>query len=85
VIKFYNDKLSDLRRNLHQEAEGPLQKKVLKGTRWLLLKNPENLNEERGERKRLEEALELNRPLATAYYMKDKLREIWNQETKAKD
>lgn len=83
VIKLYNDKLSDLRRDVHREAEGPLQKQVLKGTRWLLLKNPENLNDERDERKRLEKALELNKPLAAAYYMKDELRQIWNQDTKA--
>jgi hypothetical protein len=38
------------------------------------LKNEEKLNDERDERKRLEEALEFNRPLAAAYYMKDKLR-----------
>ena len=83
VIKLYNDKLSKLRRDLQREAEGPLQKEVLKGTRWLLLKNTENLNDERDERKRLEEALHLNRPLATAYYMKDELKEIWKQDTKA--
>jgi len=35
-------------------------KDVLKGTRWLLLKNPENLNAERNELQHLEEALRLN-------------------------
>ena len=39
VIKLYNDQLSELRRAMYREAEGRLQKKVLKGTRWLLLKN----------------------------------------------
>lgn len=82
VIKLYNDRLTELRRDLHREAEGPLQKNVLKGTRWLLLKNPENLNDELDERKRLEEALELNKPLATAYYMKDELRRIWTRKDK---
>jgi len=62
-----------------REAEGPLAKQVLKGTRWLLLKNPENLAEEKDERKRLEKALALNKPLATAYYMKEDLRQIWDQ------
>jgi len=36
-------------------------RKILKGTRWLLLKNPENLDPERNEHQRLEEALRLNR------------------------
>ena len=57
-----------------------MAKKVLKGTRWLLLKNPENLDDERDERKRLEKALALNKPLATVYYMKEDLRQIWDQQ-----
>jgi len=84
VIKMYNDKLSDLRRELYREATGPLEKKVLKGTRWLLLKNPDNLNAKRNERLHLEEALKLNEPLALAYYMKEYLRQIWKQPNKAK-
>jgi transposase len=84
VIKMYNDKLSDLRRDLYREATGPLEKKVLKGTRWLLLKNPENLDSERKEKERLYEAMKLNEPLAIAYYMKEYLREIWKQPNKSK-
>ena len=57
VIKLFNDKLSERGRAIHRDAEGPLQKKVLKGTRWLLLKNAYNLNEEKNEKERLEEAL----------------------------
>ena len=57
VIKLFNDKLSDLRRELHREATDVLHKKVLKGTRWLLLKNPENLDATKDEKQRLEEAL----------------------------
>lgn len=86
VMKLYNDKLSDLRRQLQREAENPLQLKVLKGTRWLLLKNPENLNPDpkKKEKERLQRALELNAPLAKAYYLKDELRQFWNQPSKAK-
>jgi transposase len=83
VIKLFNEKLSNLRRDLQREAIGLLHKDVLKGTRWLLLKNPENLDPQRGERERLEEALRLNKPLATAYYMKEDLRQLWTQPDKA--
>jgi transposase len=83
VIKLFNDKLSEFRRQLYHEAVGPLAKKVLKGTRWLLLKNPENLDPEHRERERLAEALRLNQPLATVYYMKEDLRQIWEQPDKA--
>jgi transposase len=79
VVKLLNEKLSQLRRDLQREAESKMGKAVLKGTRWLLLKNPENLDAEKNERKRLEEALRLNRPLATAYYMKEELRQFWSK------
>ena len=39
------------------------------GTRWLLLKRPEHLDDRRHERERLQEALALNQSLATAYYL----------------
>jgi transposase len=77
VIKLFNEKLSDLRRSMYREATDVMHKEVLKGTRWLLLKNPENLDEEKNEKQRLEEALTLNKPPATAYYMKDDLRRFW--------
>ena len=83
VVKLLNEKLTDLRRELYREATDKLQKEVLKGTRWLLLKNPDNLDDERGERQRLAEALRINQPLATAYYLKEDLREIWKQGTQA--
>lgn len=79
VIKLMNEKLSDLRREMHREAVDKLHKDVLKGTRWLLLKNPENLDPKRNERQRLEEALRLNQPLATAYYLKEDLGQFWEQ------
>ncbi len=82
IVKLFNDKLSDFRRELYREAIGPLAKLVLKGTRWLLLKNSENLDDSRNEPARLEEALALNRPLATAYYLKEDLRRFWEQSSR---
>lgn len=82
VIKLFNEKLSDLRRALHREATETMHKEVLKGTRWLLLKNPENLDEKRDESKRLAEALSLNHSLAVAYYLKEDLRQFWEQPGK---
>ncbi len=83
VIKLFNEKLTELRQALYHEINDILQKKALKGSRWLLLKNPENLDGHRHEKERLEEALRLNQPLATAYYMKEDLRFLWNQHNKA--
>jgi len=80
VIKLYNEKLSELRRALYRQLEDTMQKKVLKGVRWLLLKRPEHLDSSRREPQRLQEALRLNEPLATAYLLKEELNEIWEQE-----
>jgi transposase len=81
VVKLFNEKLSDLRRSLYHQANDA-RKKVLKGSRWLLLKSPENLDAEKDETKRLREALALNQPLATAYDLKDDLRQFWEQPGK---
>jgi transposase len=79
VLKLFNDKLAALRRSLYHQAtqEG---KEVLKGVRWLLVKRPENLDPERRERERLQEALQVNESLATAYYLKEELGEFWEQD-----
>jgi len=80
VIKLYNDKLSELRRTLYRELTDNMQKDALKGVRWLLLKRPEHLDPTRKEPARLKEALRLNEPLAIAYYLKEELNEVWEQE-----
>lgn len=83
VIKLYNEMLTDLRRELHREAETVQQKAVLKGTRWLLLKRADDLDPQRGEPDRLRDALKLNQSLAMAYYLKDDLNRFWEQPHKA--
>jgi transposase len=82
VVKLFNEKLSAFRRNLYHQLGSDEDRKILKGTRWLLLKNPENLDPKRNELERLEEALRLNAPLAVAYYLKEDLRQIWMQPNK---
>eukprot|EP00362_Geleiidae_sp_MMETSP1317_P001835 CAMPEP_0201284034 /NCGR_PEP_ID=MMETSP1317-20130820/58724_1 /ASSEMBLY_ACC=CAM_ASM_000770 /TAXON_ID=187299 /ORGANISM="Undescribed Undescribed, Strain Undescribed" /LENGTH=163 /DNA_ID=CAMNT_0047602405 /DNA_START=84 /DNA_END=572 /DNA_ORIENTATION=+ len=42
VVKLFNEKLSDFRRALYNYLTDPEEQKLIKGTRWLLLKNPEN-------------------------------------------
>ena len=82
IVKLMNDKLADLRRELHREAEDGPGKIALKGTRWLLLKNPQNLDPTRNELQRLEDALQMNQSLAIGYYLKEDLRQIWEQSGK---
>ncbi len=82
VVKMFNDLLSRYRRYLQRKAATREQKEALKGTRWILLKNPENLDETKNEKEKLDKVLEMNKPLATAYLMKEKLRYIWFQTDK---
>ena len=84
VIKLMNEKLTALRRDLYRELKDHLHRDVLKGIRWLLLKNPENLakTDRIDELARLQEALKLNEPLAIAYYLKEELRQFWKQSSK---
>lgn len=50
-------------------------RKVVKSSRWLLLRNRENLD--RCQRVQLDELLEANQPLLIAYLMRDELKRLW--------
>lgn len=50
-------------------------RKAVKRSRWLLLKNKDNLNEE--ELVKLEELMEVNQSLARVYVLKEQLKELW--------
>jgi transposase len=79
VIKLMNERLDDLRRQMVREAEGPMKLRI-KGTRFLLLRNPENLRKD--QIPKLDRALQLNEPLLVGWYMKEELRELWNQPSR---
>ena len=81
IIKLMNERLDDLRRQMVREAEGPLKLR-LKGTRFLLLRNPQNLQED--QIPKLERALQLNEPLLLGWYLKEELRELWHQPSRQK-
>ncbi len=57
------------------------KRKVLKGTRYLLLGNGEDIFDKQ-HKTRLENALAMNELLSKAYYLKEQLRQIWSQPTK---
>jgi len=50
-------------------------RKVIKNSRWLLLRNLDNLKEEQAVH--LQELLAANQPLATVYVLKDALKAVW--------
>jgi transposase len=79
VLKLMNERLDDLRREMVREAEGPLKLKI-KGTRFLLLRRPENLTT--AQVPKLDEALRLNQPLLQGWYLKEELHELWHQSSR---
>jgi transposase len=84
VVKLRNEKIDQIRRHLCRELQDDA-KTFIKGNRWLLLKGAENLStvpnpkrDDKNEVQLLAEALAVNQPLATAYYLKEDLRRLWN-------
>ncbi len=53
----------------------PAARKVVKRSRWLLLRNRDNLKDDQSVR--LDELLAANAPLAMVYLLKTELKEIW--------
>lgn len=54
----------------------PVQRKLIKGSRWLLLRNPENISRP-DDRRQLDELLEVNKELSLVYIMKEQLNHLW--------
>jgi len=79
IIKKFGDVLSKLRSSEYRKAEGQEGKEILKGTKWLLLKNQSNLDKD--GKQQLRHLLELNETLATAYILKENLAAIWNYKS----
>ena len=55
-------------------------RKVVKGARWLLLRNRRNVTK-RDDRIRLTELLNANRAICKAYLMRDELKHLWTYRT----
>ena len=80
IVKLMNEKLDKVRRDTYNQETDENKRRLIKGQRWLLLANGDNLSPKAEER--LYKALDINRPLATAYYLKESLRRVWWQENK---
>lgn len=81
VMKLMNDKLDEIRRLQFNMEKDINKRKVLKGTRYLLLSNGADIYDNK-YKTRLENALAMSEPLSKAYYLKEQLREIWSQVCK---
>lgn len=76
VMKNLNDALTKARRAIQKDADDKT-KELLKGCRWLLVKNCENLTEE--QEKQLAAMLEASPELKQCYELKEAFRNLFNQ------
>lgn len=77
VMKNLNEALTKARRGIQKDTDDET-KEILKGSRWLLVKNRENLTGE--EQQKLSCMLEVSPELKACYELKESLRELFNQE-----
>jgi transposase len=74
VVSEFN-RVIDRVRNIEYRKANKEEKGVIKGSKFLLLTNKENLKPEK--RPHLKELLEINKNLSTVYILKDLLKRIW--------
>ena len=81
LVKEFN-KVIDKVRNPEYRKACAEDKQVIKGSKYLLLKNKENLRAE--ERSHLKQLLRLNEKLSTLYILKDASNKIWSYRPAAR-
>ena len=74
IVKHLNEAVDAARRELWRQLTSK-QRVDFKGTRWLLLKNPWNLNDNQNER--LSTLVRWNTPLVRAWYLKESFQLFW--------
>ena len=76
VVSMVNKAIDQTRRDIARELNDQ-DKQVIKGSRFLLLRGLESLNEY--SLSKLMDLMEVNEPLYAAYLLKEDLRTFWNQ------
>jgi transposase len=76
VVAKYSREVVDVVRLEEAKKQDEAGRKLIKGSRYLLLKNDSNLRE--SQRQALQELLAANQTLNTVYVLKDQLKQIWS-------
>ena len=83
LMKIYSRYVLDrVRIDSYQKASQE-HRPVIKGTKYLLLKNRENLSDQTDEKARLHDVLAVNQQLNTVYVLKEDLKQIWRYKRRA--
>ena len=78
VMKNYSKAVDSQRRAEFKDAEG-VDRELIKGSRFLLLRNPENLSDT--QKKKLEQLLQANQNINSLYILKEQLQSLWSCNT----
>jgi transposase len=77
IMKHLNERINQIRKKIQKNAEEETIKTVLKGSRWLLLRNRTELSSK--DEKKLKEILELCPELRVIYLLKEEFRCIFEK------
>lgn len=83
IIQAYGRDVIDKVRAAEYKKASVADKSIIKGTRYLLLKNKENLNDANEEHIRLRDLLAINNKLNKIYILKDDLKQLWKYRSEA--
>ena len=81
VVEKVTEAVDKVRRSLWNQEKDEEKRKVIKGSRWLLLTKDKDKFDDYAKN-RLENILQTNEPLYKAYYLKEDLDQIWAQPNK---
>ena len=74
VVQMFGKVINKIR-NIEYKKLSKDNKYILKGTKYILLKNKKNLKRKEG--KRLKELLSLNKNISIVYILKDQIKQLW--------
>lgn len=83
VIQAYGRDVIDKVRAEEYRKASALAKQIIKGSRYILLKNSCNLDRSRNEHVHLNDLLRLNRKISKVYILKDDLKVLWKYRSEA--
>ena len=80
VQKLAGEALDKVRRDVYNQEKDLEKRKVIKGTRWLLLRRDKDIFSE-DKKQRLDNVIKMNESLSKAYILNEYLQEVWKQNS----
>ena len=78
--KLAGEALDKVWRDVYNQEKDLEKRKVIKGTRWLLLRRDKDIFTE-DEKQRLDNVIKMNESLSKAYILNEYLQKVWKQNS----